>query len=228
MAHVDHLGSIHDLRGRAAVDIGAGDGTFSRQLDQVGASVSGIEIDPTMVARARVNLPDTVSMLVGRAEELPLEDGSKDIACFFFSFHHVPIDVQEQALEEVIRVLKPGGRLHIVEPYPFGSMFEVVRLVEDETRVRTHSHEVLGALGDRSEFTLIDKKDYVLTREYPDFETFLNKIVVNNPERAAVFPAVRDRMEKTFNRELDEVDGRRVLHQPCAAYHFEVPGRGGA
>ena len=33
---------------------------------------------------------------------------------------------------EITRVVKPGGRLHIVEPFPYGSMFDVVRMIEEE------------------------------------------------------------------------------------------------
>ena len=88
MAHLDYLSSVYELDGKDVVDVGAGDGTFSAQLEQFGAIVTGIEIDPAKVEYARARLPDSVSMQVGRAEALPLEDNSMDLACFFFSFHH--------------------------------------------------------------------------------------------------------------------------------------------
>ena len=129
MAHLEFLKSIYELPGRNIADVGAGDGTFAKQLDQEGATVTGVEIDPEKVKNAAANLPSRIEMKVGRAESLPLESNSMDLACFFFSFHHVPIDVQDRALEEVLRILEPGGRLHVVEPFPHGSMFEVVRQV---------------------------------------------------------------------------------------------------
>jgi SAM-dependent methyltransferase len=222
MAHLDYLRSVYELAGRNVVDIGAGDGTFSRQLDQAGAIVTGIEIDSAKVEIASRQLPIGISMQVGRAEFLPLDDNSIDLACFFFSFHHVPMDVQDIALAEVKRILKPSGRFHVVEPFPYGSMFDVVRWVEDETEVRTNSHQVLGGLGESADFKLIANKEYVLIREYPNFEFFVSRIVHPDPDRSAVFPSVKDKMEHTYNSVVSEEDGKRVLHQPCAAYHFEL------
>jgi len=221
MAHLDYLSSIYDLPGRDVADIGAGDGTFARQLDHAGAVVTGIEIDPAKVERASQDLPDSIAMLVGRAENLPIGDGTTDLACFFFSFHHVPMEVQPQGLAEVQRILRPRGRLHVVEPYPYGSMFDVVRMVEDETEVRTQSHNVMDRLSEHGDFNLIARTDYTLTREYPDFEFFIDKIVLRDPERSAVFPSVREKMAEAYDRVISESDGKRVLHQPCAAYHFE-------
>lgn len=222
VSHIEYLNSVYSLTNRAVLDVGAGDGTFSRQLERFGANVIGIEIDQGLVDTARANLPEHISLLVGRAEALPVDDSSQDIACFFFSFHHVPIDVQERALAEVRRVLKPGGRLHVVEPFPYGSMFDVVRMVEDETHVRTHSHRLMADLGARPEFNLLARKEYTLTREYPDFEIFLNKIVRSNPDRMAKFATVEDEMREVFIRVREESDGKSVLRQPCAGYHFEL------
>jgi len=222
MVHLDYLRTVYELAGCNVADIGAGDGTFSRQLDQAGAVVTGIEIDSAKVDIARRKLPSNVSMQIGRAEALPIDDNSIDLVCFFFSFHHVPMDVQDDALAEVKRILRPSGRLHVVEPFPHGSMFDVVRLVEDETEVRTNSHKIMGDIGEGGEFNLVAHTDYVLTREYPNFEFFVSKIVQPDADRSAIFPLVKDKMEHTYLSVSSEQDGKRVLHQPCAAYHFEL------
>jgi SAM-dependent methyltransferase len=222
VGHIEYLASVCDLQGRSIVDVGAGDGTFSRQLDLAGASVTAVEIDPIKVSRAENSLPSNINVLVGRAESLPVDNCSQDLACFFFSLHHVPVDLQDAAFDEVLRVLKPTGRLHIVEPYPYGSMFDVVRMVEDETAVRTHSHKILSRLGQGNRFRLLAHNDYVLTREYPSFDEFFDKIVRPDPERSKAFSRVADDMRHTFDRVVEIVDGVPMLHQPCAAYHFEI------
>ncbi|MEX0347480.1 MAG: class I SAM-dependent methyltransferase [Rhizobiaceae bacterium] len=224
MAHIEFLKSLFDLRGKAVADVGAGDGVYSRQLEQEGARVTALEVDPAKIARAKANLPAGITVKLGRAEALPLEDATQDLACMFFSLHHVPIEVQPAAFDEICRVIKPGGRLHIVEPYPDGSMFDVVRLVEDETFVRTNSHKLLGQLGNDDRFDLVANKDYVLTREFPSFDFFVGKIVHPDPDRMAAFGRVADEMERTYDRVIEAADGARVLHQPCAAYHFTVRG----
>ncbi len=222
MAHLDYLRSVYDLYGKDVVDVGAGDGTFSKQLNQFGATVTGIEIDSTKVENARKNLSSDISISVGRAENLPLDSQSMDLACFFYSFHHVPMDVQEQALAEVKRILRPKGRVHVVEPFPHGSMFEVARMVTDEAEVRTHSHRLMNSLGNRDDFNLIARNEYTLTREFHDFRSLVERLVRTDPTRSAILHSVRKEMEKTYHRVAREQDGKRVLDSPCAAYHFEV------
>lgn len=220
--HIDHLKSLRPLQGLIITDVGAGDGVYSRELDAAGATVTAIEVDPIKVAKALTGLPRTIDVKLGAAEDLPLGDKSQDLVCLFFSLHHVPSNVQSEALEEFHRVLKPTGRLHIVEPHPYGTMFDVVRLVEDETEVRTNSHALLTGLDGRHGFQLVDMKQYVLTREYPTFEFFVDKIILPDPERRQAYEANSAYIEDTFNRVKESRDGRIVLHQPCTAYHFSL------
>lgn len=221
MGHIEHLSTLFDLKNKAVADVGAGSGAFSAQLFQAEAIVSAIEIDPDKVAAAREKLPSGIAVLEGRAEALPLADGSQDLLCYFFSFHHVPREVQPRALQEACRVLTPGGRLHIVEPYPYGSMFDVVRLVEDETEVRTRSHEIMATLTqDGGAFEVLDKAEYTLSRSYPAFEDFLKQVVRVDPARNRIFEENRAAIEERFEKSLDRSSGGHHLHQPCAAYHF--------
>lgn len=222
MAHIALLRSMYSLKDRPVVDIGAGDGVYAKQLYEEGAYVTAIEVDPTKVSNAKSNIPPGIDVLLGAAEKLPLKTNSQQLACFFFSLHHVPADLHRAAFDEVRRVLRSGGRLHVVEPYPFGTMFDVVRMVEDETFVRTNSHNVLDRLDEDQSFKLLAKNEYILTREYPTFEFFLDKIVRPDPDRYSQYKAVASDMRHTFERVIENVDGKRVLHQPCASYHFQV------
>ncbi len=222
MAHIEYLKTVLDLNGIMIADLGAGDGAFARQMHEAGGNVTGIEIDAAKVARARNNLPCNVYMLEGVAQALPIEDNAMDLVCFFFSFHHVPMVVQEKALEEVVRVLKPCGRLHVVEPQPFGGMFDAVKLVEDETEVRTNSHAIMNGLGSRRAFELLAQKEYVLTRHYPDFEALLDRMIRTDPARLAQLPEVKDEMERIFLSNPPDADGVRSIDQPCVAYHFRL------
>ena len=224
MAHIPYLESLYPLSGRSAVDIGAGEGIFSRQLDEKGANVTAIEIDATKVDWARAHLPDAITVLQGVAEDLPLKDASQDVVCMFFSLHHVPKDAQDTAFSEILRVTKPGGRIHIVEPYPYGTMFDVLRFVEDETTVRTHSHAILPQLPEQLPLRLVAHREYTLTRAFDSFEDFAEQIIRIDPARMEVFPQVEHELRAVYENAVEEEAGERVLRQPCAAYHFEVTG----
>lgn len=80
------------------------------------ATVVGIDPDPAMLARARGRVheaPASIQLVAAEGEVLPFRDGVFDAAVVTLSL--CSVDSQEQALQEVRRVLKPGGRLHFLE-----------------------------------------------------------------------------------------------------------------
>jgi len=102
-----------DLRlseGRAAVDLGAGTGKFVPRLRATGASVVAVEPLPAMLAQLRALHPD-VDAREGSAERIPLGDASADAVVCAQSFHWF---AHAAALEEIRRVLRPGGALGLV------------------------------------------------------------------------------------------------------------------
>lgn len=92
------------------LDVGSGTGRFTPALARTFGPVSGIEPSIRMreVAQAESRHPD-VQYLAGAAEEMPVPSESADYALLFMSWHHV--QGKPQAVRELARVLKPGGRL---------------------------------------------------------------------------------------------------------------------
>ncbi|HEY1920768.1 MAG TPA: class I SAM-dependent methyltransferase [Streptosporangiaceae bacterium] len=89
-------------------DLGAGTGKLTAALlRQDRVSVVAIEPDPAMLAELRTSLPGVTAM-PGRAEEIPLPDGSVDAVICGQAAHWFDMD---KALPEIARVLTPGGVL---------------------------------------------------------------------------------------------------------------------
>jgi ubiquinone/menaquinone biosynthesis C-methylase UbiE len=111
---------------RTALEIGAGTGFFSLNLRQAGVldEVHVTDISPGMVEAAKANAAQLGFDIEGRiadAEELPYPDETFDIVVGHAVIHHIP-DV-EQAFREMLRVLKPGGRVVICgEPTRYGDL----------------------------------------------------------------------------------------------------------
>ena len=222
MQHIDFLQSVFELSGTAVADIGAGNGAFACQLQERGARVTGIEIDKLKVAAAQTTLPADISFLEGRGEDLPLPDASQDLVCFIHSFHHVPVANHDKALAEARRVLKTGGRIHVAEPMAEGSIYQVTRLVDDETEIRKASLERMKELADEPGVRLVASRNYELRREYADFDAYLERAIFVDPSRKDRLPAVRDEMQRIFKKNCTREGSVCCLYQPCAAFHFQI------
>ncbi|MEP0941974.1 MAG: class I SAM-dependent methyltransferase [Rhizobiaceae bacterium] len=220
--HLLHLKSVCELSGKNIADIGAGKGVVAMELGEQGAWVTGVEIDEARVHSVQKRLPSNVSMKLGRAENLPIGDGTQDVVCFFFSFHHVPIDLHDLAIFEAVRVLKPGGRLHVVDPLVNGTMSEVLKFVEDETHVRTVSHARMSSLTDETKCKLVGSTEYSVERSFRDFDEFVQHVVAADQARAAMLPHVRPEMKAAFTELSMKDKDRYRFSQPCRAYHFEL------
>lgn len=83
-----------------------------------GARVAGVDLSPHMLAAARSKVAgsevkDRVELALGRAEDLPLADGSADVVCFTFLLRY--INNPAAIIGELVRVLRPGGQLISLE-----------------------------------------------------------------------------------------------------------------
>lgn len=96
-------------------DLGAGTGVLSAAVAPFVSRVIVVDRSPEMLAAARERLSGAlnVGFREGEVECLPLDDASVDVAVLSLVLHHVT--EPSQALAEVRRVLRPGGRLVVVD-----------------------------------------------------------------------------------------------------------------
>jgi ubiquinone/menaquinone biosynthesis C-methylase UbiE/DNA-binding transcriptional ArsR family regulator len=99
-------------------DLGCGTGAMLPVLAPHVARVIGVDASDEMLAAARdrARAFDNVELRTGALEALPIEAASVDAATLMLVLHHLASPVE--ALEEAGRVLKPGGRLLIVDMTP--------------------------------------------------------------------------------------------------------------
>jgi len=99
--------ALESAPGPRVLDLGAGTGKLTAMLVALGVEVVAVEPDPAMLAELRRALP-SIRALPGRAEAIPLPDGSVDAVLAGNALHWFEMDV---AGPEIARVLAPGGTL---------------------------------------------------------------------------------------------------------------------
>ena len=98
-----------------AYDIGSGFGRLTPVLAETAGEVVGFEREAALVATARDLLPALRFERVDSLERLPAEASSASFVLVFTVLQHMPDARAEAVIREVLRVLRPGGHLLLVE-----------------------------------------------------------------------------------------------------------------
>lgn len=106
-----------DVSGRKILDIGCGSGPLAAALLERGAHIDGFDSSIAMINLAQRRLGEDAQLSVARlGDELPYADDTFDDAVASLVFHYLP--TWHEALSEVRRILKPGGRLILSVNHP--------------------------------------------------------------------------------------------------------------
>ena len=106
--------------GHRVLDVGCGTGTMAVLIKRLHPDVEmiGIDPDPKALARARrkaARAGVSIQFDQGFGDELPYPDASFDRVISSFMFHHLLAEEKGKTLRAVRRVLKPGGRFHMLD-----------------------------------------------------------------------------------------------------------------
>jgi len=195
------------------LELGCGTAMHTRDIASTGGSrrITALEVDE--IAHGNnlqiSDLPNVTFALAG-AEAIPLDDDSVDIVLMFKSLHHVPLDKMDAAMQEIRRVLKPGGLVYISEPIFAGDFNEILRLFHDESRVRVAAFNAVSKAVDRGLFELADEVFFNSPMQFESFADFENKILKATHTQHNLTDEVYALVKERFESHLDD-DGARFL-----------------
>jgi SAM-dependent methyltransferase len=109
---LDAMRALAPWRGRTLVDLGSGSGYWLPGYAAEADHVIGVEPDPALLPLAAAR-DARVEVLHGSAEHIPLPDASADVVHARFAYFWPPHC--DPGLTEVLRVLRPGGALVVVD-----------------------------------------------------------------------------------------------------------------
>ena len=110
---------VNPLPGQRVLDVATGTGMVAFALARRGCEVVGLDQSPDMLATARrrldanPQLAGRMTFIQGEAERLPFDDGEFDALTFTYLLRYV--DDRAATMRELARVVKPNGRIGMVE-----------------------------------------------------------------------------------------------------------------
>lgn len=127
-------------RPASGLDIGCGRGWYARELRDAGARIVGLDLSFQQLLAARDYLGGDVPLLRGSVFDLPFRSSTFDFAYIINALHHLesPRD-QIVAIEEMGRILRPGGTLFVHEMnarnplfrFYLGYVFPILKGIEE-------------------------------------------------------------------------------------------------
>jgi ubiquinone/menaquinone biosynthesis C-methylase UbiE len=126
-SRIMHAGTIQlaNLQpGEAILDVGCGTGKLIIAAEKVigpGGTAVGLDVEAGMIAQAQANVDKANShttIITASITQIPYPDNSFDVVTSSLVYHHLSQAQIEAGLQEVKRVLKPNGRLLIVDMNP--------------------------------------------------------------------------------------------------------------
>lgn len=146
-----------DQRKLRLLDIGCGTGRFLDSVKQVWPRlpIVGLDMSEAYIRHARRDLRrwSWLRFIVGKAEAIPLPDNSQDAVSGVFIFHELPPNIRQLVFSECARVLRPGGRLVLVDSLQRGDRPDYEGLLDlfpknyHEPYYESYIHEDFRALG---------------------------------------------------------------------------------
>ena len=211
------FGRLLDLDHKDILELGCGTAQLTRLIAEGGPGrrITALEVDRIQHDKnlAIDDLPNVHFDLAG-AQAIPLDDASVDVVFMFKSLHHVPRDMMGQAMDEIARVLRPGGVLYVSEPVYAGAFNDILKLFNDEQQVRQAAFEAVQAAVQRGLFQLREQVFFRSPIYFADFAEFERRIIGVTHSEFKLSP-------ETYG----EVKARFALHQTAEGVNFEQPIR---
>ena len=187
--------------GADVLELGCGSARWTRTIAEKFhiASLLATEVDKVQHAKnQQINDLPKVEFRYGGAQDIDLPDASVDIVIMLKSLHHVPMDLMRQSLREIHRVLRSGGLAFISEPVYAGEFNEILRLFNDEKKVRQAAFDTLREAVAAGLFELADEVFFQSPSCFADFAEFEQRIVFPSHSDHRVDDATHQRVRDAF------------------------------
>jgi ubiquinone/menaquinone biosynthesis C-methylase UbiE len=201
------------LREARVLELGCGRAWMTRRITEEFSPAAIIATEVDRIQHEKNLLIDdlpTVTFVYGGAQAIEQPDDSMDVVLMLKSLHHVPMELMDQALDEIARVLKPGGLAYISEPVFRGELNEITRLYNDEETVRQAAFDAVHRAVTAGKLELKEQLFFNAPGHYRDFEHFENRMLKVTHTEHRIDQALYERIREAFMQHMTK-DGARFL-----------------
>jgi len=128
----------------AVLDVGCGTGTQLALYQKAGCKLYGIDLSPSMLAAARQKLGDSADLRLEDASKMSFAAATFDLVTIVLALHEMPAGLRCEILEECRRVVKPDGRMMLMDyhfgphPFPMGWVWKAMVVMMEMSAGRQH------------------------------------------------------------------------------------------
>ncbi len=169
------------LAGLRVLEIGCGDGKRTKELAARCASIVAIDPDVEALNQARALNIANVTFHRGVGQQLAFDPHSFDVIVYTTSFHHIPADQWSQALDEAIRVARPGSYLVFYELGEPSTQDEADALFTEEGQCDATA--ALGAIAADGRLRIIADEAYETIYRYHSVDDFVAETAPTRNQR---------------------------------------------
>lgn len=195
------------LDGKRILELGCGSAEITRNIATAGKNrkLTALEVDE-IAHQKNLQISDlaNVTFALAGAQAIPLPDESVDVVLMFKSLHHVPLQLMALSMQEIRRVLKPGGLLYISEPVFAGDFNEILRLFHDEQAVREAAFNTVKKAVDDGLFELREQIFFNAPMYFEDFAEFENNTIKATHSHHALDDALYQQVKQRFEQHVGE------------------------
>lgn len=201
------------LDNKHILELGCGNAEITRDIAISGKNriITAFEVDE-IAHEKNLQITDLHNVTFGLsgAQEILLEDKSVDVVFMFKSLHHVPMELMETSMQEIKRVLKPGGLAYISEPIFSGEFNDILRLFHDEQKVREAAFITIKNAVDLGLFSLVEEIFFNSPMKFENFYEFENNTIKATHSNHALDDDLYRRVKERFEQHIGD-DGAHFL-----------------
>ncbi len=165
------------------IDVGCGTGQLANLIAEGNRDITITGIDASLpmiqVASKKRAIPERCSFIQALGEDIPFEDSSFDAAVSALFFHHVKKSLKLKCMQEIHRILKPGGKLIIADmdrPYnPAGALLSYgAWILLRQPEIKENIDGIIGPL--------LREAGYINIKKINRFSGYINVTEAFKPE----------------------------------------------